>query len=862
MPISAPSTTSTVTQAQPLPTESATGNFGARLVSNSSSPAGNIEQHQTGGQSMSPPRAIATIHIRQPGSAEVRQHFMTDPRLGTDYRDTTLHSQESIDQKTNELARFSTSVTHLKNYIDISYQENRISDQSHDTLSTLANYNQVLDKNIKRMTDLADKVDRNKASSQDLNELNGLFKSHKNNLSVVQAHLSHLIGKGALSPEEKALTGAFAMRFAERQMDLAELTSLYSDLLPEQEPVSRGERIDYHLMQARGCLRAFEKMAGQTSMSAARHTRIKEALEQHCAKLEQFAKFNKGEYNPEEDSLSLDLLTEDFSLVEDEKKPKYKNSVLAPLQRRWDQFSDFSGPQNPGPIPLMHPKISQNNMIQLFLAHQFKAAGVQKADMPKLSFLCKQGIISEVNNREWPQINKTLTFKVGGKEHTGQSTITPGGHIAANHFDKGYSGNGITSMDRLQYKHAPNMAHSQMTDENGEVLFSGIRHGILDPFNIKAKNLSRLPTEQVATMVKDLLVDTGAIEIPEGEDPWQYSQTIAQQAKAGKSKIADLAGKLRTEASKMMATDLLKAAVASDPAKLQAGLRGEEVAVSLNSVSLVTPDHLTSFVNKRKNEKVMLAHQTDSLQGLAKAKQPIVIKLKDQDGDEHEVVVRPKVRTFNFGVNLGAVATKWHVFGPRTPFWGRLMGWELAASKNNPQLNDLLGDPRSREPGGEVANKINQMDASDDPAVRQKASLLRQAATQAKAIWNSQSFRRGGVEPYKMVSRLALISHLMGETTLYNCKSGKDRTGQLDAEVKYLAAVGNATGQIPEPETEPTDESRSLRSNFALNTGNHEMQQMSTGLKGYKLKGVPGLEKMLGADMMDIYRGGSGFVKA
>ena len=95
---------------------------------------------------------------------------------------------------------------------------------------------------------------------------------------------------------------------------------------------------------------------------------------------------------------------------------------------------------------------------------------------------------------------------------------------------------------------------------------------------------------------------------------------------------------------------------------------------------------------------------------------------------------------------------------------------------------------------------------------------------------------------------------------LFNCKSGKDRTGQLDAEVKYLAAVGHATGHIPEPDIAHTAESRKMRTTFTMNAGNLEIQRMNTGLPGYKLRDIPGLKAMLEEGTKAKYEGGSDFV--
>ena len=147
-------------------------------------------------------------------------------------------------------------------------------------------------------------------------------------------------------------------------------------------------------------------------------------------------------------------------------------------------------------------------------------------------------------------------------------------------------------------------------------------------------------------------------------------------------------------------------------------------------------------------------------------------------------------------------------------------------------------------------------------AVEKHQTLVAETAGQIKSIWRDESFRAvGAPEPYKMVSRLAFLTHLMGESVAFNCKSGKDRTGQLDAEVKQMAADADETGTVPLPDR-PVDEAiRRRKTDFALNTGNLEMQRLNTGLPGFKLKKVPPLQNQMQAQAWSAYRGGSDFVK-
>ncbi|MXX98455.1 MAG: hypothetical protein F4Y58_00905 [Gammaproteobacteria bacterium] len=855
-----PVTTPTPNQSPTVARKQPNGAFADRNVSVATSDENFIPPQATNSAgNLSSPTPVHAHRVRQPEHSADQKHYLTTTRPESNSGQTALDSEEAVKSKAAKLASDATSVSQLNDHITDCYNKDLITPEQNQTFTTLAKYNEVLDKQMLRMEYLGNKLSKNKASTAQINELNALLKSQAHNLSLVQTYLAKLPEESG-SPEANALTSAFGIRFTERHMTVADLTAFYSGKLPDQEPISKGDRIGYSLLQARGCLRALEKMTlPRSRVSSGTFERMRDVIKEHCRKLERAEKFQKGEIDPTTDTSSWELLTDDFTLVKDKKKLSSK--VLSPLNKLWDKHDGTNRVNTSKLIPLTHPKISQPKMIELFVRHQLKAAGIAKREMSNLPFLLRQGIVEEINNGEWPTVDKEMKFKVAGTEHTARSTITPAGRLAAR-FGAKYKSNGISSMDRMQYQHVPNMAHSEMTSAKGDATFSGIRHGVLDPFMINEKNLRNLPAGQLSKMVKELLLDTGAVTIPEGRNPSNYASVIAQQIIAGDPEIPNIAVKMRDESSKMMAKELLTAAVVANPQKLEAALNGDVIDVALNSISLITPDKIRGFLKPQSpsDEKAMMARQTASLKNLAASGELITLKVRDEEGITRSIQVRPKVRTFSFGVNQGAIARSKGVLGPSTPLWGKAMGWEFAAAMNNPELRDLLGDPRSRELGGAVAAKITEM-RSGDEATRKKASLLQQTATQVKEIWSSQSFRRGGVEPYKMVSRLALMSHLMGETPLYNCKSGKDRTGQLDAEVKYLASVGNTTGQIPRPETAHTAESRRMRTNFALNTGNHEVQQMSVGLKGYKLKGVPGLNKMMETEMMDIYRGGSKFVQ-
>ncbi len=788
-----------------------------------------------------------------------------------------------------------------------------------EPLYAMVNYGAKLDKDMQRLEMLGQKLQNQGLSKRESLEMKALMNCNKYNLSFAQGWISATmalrVDAGTMNEPTATLLTALSNRLATRHMNLADTISLYEDRLPAKEPLSRRDRIEYSLLTARAGLRAFDAMMrSQKNIRPnmfVKMKRTRRSLEKHCIELEQSARLARGRIkidvsNPQLELESPDAWTEDFDLV------KNKGQIRLPPQAAEQLSGDWN--KNPPVLALRHPHLSQRDILRLFITFQLKREGIDVTQLPKFETIYEQALITEINQGEWPIIDKSLQFNVNGNRHTCRSTITPGRHLVGR-LQKPYKDNGISYADRLQADHAPNMAHTQLVAEDGETLFSGVRHGILDAYDYDDKRVRNFSDAQLTRMAKAIYddeqhrlrgTDTSTLEqqlraVEDSEDDGQsltltnntdywggvggdpesvsalsyrkrylekqitlrneHAQEIVREIKSDPKRQTHYINEMRNLASRKMAREVLSATVVSDPAKLQAALDGKTIDVTMNSVALVTPDwlrHIGGFAN---DERRMLKHQTQGLQSLASGSSPdnpLRLTIKDDSGQPREIKVNLKVRTFNFGVNDYAVAKT--VLPSHFPVWRNLMGWGFSAALNDPQLEELLGARNDGVLGGAVADKLQKLEQSDDPKVQKRAVLLRETATQARQIWKNRSFWSGNNEPYKMVSRLALTSHLMGETSLFNCKSGKDRTGQLDAEVKYLAAVGHATGHIPEPDSAHTAESRKMRTTFTLDTGNLEMQRMNTGLPGYKLRNIPGLKAMLEQDTQAKYEGGSDLV--
>ena len=791
------------------------------------------------------------------------------------------------------------SINGLGVYLVNGLEGGKIPNELKDDLQTAVVYAQQLDRDIGRAATLLDKLNEpgGTLTESERQEVNSLIASNKHNLTVVQTWLAgredELREAGSLTPETQWFLQALQTRIADRHMDLADLTCLYDlDEAPRDEPVSREDRCNAHLLDAEAAVKVAR---GLRDVDPAVKDRLVADLEQHRDLLANL-KDAAGDRLEVAGGGRLALAAKELW---DTPVPLKKSSAgssrdVAALRAQWRN----TGPSQVASLPVAHPKVGQARMLQEFIRFRLGESNAPQGGTPDLKRLFQAAKNQVVNDQPWGEVtNRIQTSMPGEPDRTVavDSRIVPGKTFAA-HFAEDYPSNGINCSDRTQYKHVPNLAQTTLTNSSGEVLFSGFRHGVLDSYDIDAEHLQSLPDAELRTMIADLLVR---------EEPADRTReaSVAEQFALIRSdpKAAQRAAEtMRSQASRDMASEMAVAALVADPEKLQNALDGDTVDVGLSSISVLTPDSLRNLAgNARSDERTMLNHQTEALGRLA-ARNPVELRVRDNDGALRTVKVNVQLRQFNFGVNAGAVGRA--RVGPvsipsQTPGWRNLMGWGFAMERNNPQLQQLFGNANAAELGGDVSDRLFLMrneaervaaevddieeyiamqdgeDTSDldDEAATLRAELatlnkriesLDSAARQAKGIWASNDYRAGGGDPFKMVSRLALVGHLMGETPLFNCKSGKDRTGQLDAEVKFLATAADQNGGRVPPPGESMEAWRGVRSDFVFNTGNLEMQRLNTGLPGYKLKGVPGLANAIGDGMKPLYRGGSAYVAA
>ncbi|MEO0318542.1 MAG: hypothetical protein RL404_2219 [Pseudomonadota bacterium] len=449
---------------------------------------------------------------------------------------------------------------------------------------------------------------------------------------------------------------------------------------------------------------------------------------------------------------------------------------------------------------------------------------------------------------------------------------------------------GFNSHDTTEATHAVMAAHTELT-MNGQVLLGATRTGINAPYELDAAHLRAMPVEEAAALIRSVagsahrnatrvwlanavpadgtapLTDTAPIPAPLRADFVRElgddAETLLAEGGASEALVMAVAGNpalmgllVRQAAlNRVRETFLVELARSPDfAAQVAAGQ-----SLSFVSVSLLTPDALRSALAtqspsmKEFDEKSMLECQV-------RAWQDLQAEIDAGGIVANGKAVQARIMAFNFGVNAGAVGDI-----ARNPVLGEVVSGTAFANQltNAAAMAQLIGPALTGGTGAtgdsavdryqkRMAAELATLQAERNPSAATGARIARirrdlqtvdQLRTQIADIWNTQSYTAAGNEPYKLVSRLMVLNHIMGGGSQFNCKSGKDRTGQLDVEAKFLAfQIEHNHGRVPKPDRQRTTLERLQFFSFVFqDEARRTMQAYATGYGGSKLAGVPSL---------------------
>ena len=187
-----------------------------------------------------------------------------------------------------------------------------------------------------------------------------------------------------------------------------------------------------------------------------------------------------------------------------------------------------------------------------------------------------------------------------------------------------------------------------------------------------------------------------------------------------------------------------------------------------------------------------------------------------EGGQTRTIKIKPRIATFNFGVNFLAQT---HVFSTLSG------GWYTSGGINSQGWRDFCAF---------VNREITAMRTRNSPAEAAKLRACEQIFRQLNAIMNGKTYKNDHNEAYKAPARIAVLAHLLGGVPAWNCKSGKDRTSVMDVECKFIATLVAMGKPVPEPGAQLTPEQIALHRELFLQAGNLELQEYNTGVAGYK----------------------------
>ncbi len=361
---------------------------------------------------------------------------------------------------------------------------------------------------------------------------------------------------------------------------------------------------------------------------------------------------------------------------------------------------------------------------------------------------------------------------------------------------------------------------------------------------------------------------------------------------------------MRRRAALNRAREVFLTEALSNPKLLKRIQNGDRIVFT--SLSLITPDPFRHFLGKLFPQKFRLhdelAMRREEVQAWKDLQETIESGQIEIDGK----LVKGDIISLSVGVNQLSLGKTLGSFGR----W-LLSGWNQAAEENSENFTKLVGDPAKPDYGGAMGVHIKENLAAQDKlrtdlrdtaadiaitqkeiddlrkdtkltepqrlakmnsllldlnacqemerdirdrldAIDQHLTELRELRGQLTEMWDSGAYRRAGAHPYKFAARLARLAFLIGSGVAFNCKSGKDRTAQLDLEAKLLSVqseyrrsgsrqqmdgAGGARdhGIVPPYNERDYLEKRQLQAFIFHDKTRTAMQQLNTGVEGSKL---------------------------
>ena len=538
------------------------------------------------------------------------------------------------------------------------------------------------------------------------------------------------------------------------------------------------------------------------------------------------------------------------------------------------RLSGRSGPSER--IPLNTPEIDEQSIVEETLLVAFRDAGLPTDHL--LRDFRREMVRGFNSNGAWNEISQEMQLQVGAKTLLAYSQLRP-----ACTFLREYRGQGVCSHDTAQSAHAVNLAQTRLVVGAHEPLFSAMRHGVASATALTPENIApeRMSDEELVEHTQALLPD----ECVRGATGDVVNVLATAQHVRSDPRIVE---QMRAIANENRLEDVVRAMVVTDPQLLRDADMAYRVAhgegghrqrasrgmrppvVDVLSISLLTPDGVRREPDV--DERSMLADQCEAWRLLTG---PRDIELRDPESG----------RLLNVRVDIQPIPVNYGVQAGRDGGPGRIVDGEGdVRAMNSAGLSKLLGDPSDPHEPGLIAPALTHMEqecttldemillafkdleaaralapetsgrraaiAQADSAVnnarefaahaRRRYTLARELVEQVQQL-RTDSGQRPGRSPYAMPARLALLADLAGLHVAFNCRSGNERSGELDAEIKHLRLQMELHGHVPQVDRVRSEDELRQFGQVITRSGNFELQRLNTGYAGYRQQGAPDL---------------------
>lgn len=475
---------------------------------------------------------------------------------------------------------------------------------------------------------------------------------------------------------------------------------------------------------------------------------------------------------------------------------KYKSARLTDWQGRFksEQKSWFMLGLENEVIPEHTAQIHIRTALASYLQGQLQRHGVSGFSAKALDKLIFREYVKLLNKQDWEPIYKTNQLLVQSKRGASRSMAFETRHTPAAKLDlilaRSYlkdSIRGICSYSTEEGRHAVNLWKTEFRPQtevqttfgasNARPLeFAGLRHGVHDAYNIKDEARSGID--------RDSANDNRVAE-------FVHAALLAHLDKTG---------------GQFVLTNTRP-----------------EIELEVVSVNLLTPLGKELKMIKRQNEAFRRAEQHG-----------VPTQVTGHYGETIDVLVRPKFITFNTPVNSLS-------FGQT----GKMLGINQAADTiNRTGLEALIGSTTPGAPiEGVAGTHLKKLErtllASQDmeqwKGTKMSISTLKDMVEQTRQIWNHRLHHDIGNEPYKLTVRLLAIANECGSIPAFNCKSGKDRTGQLNVEIRdFYAYMNMHGGKIRRVNEKRVGAAKLNYQTLFEGSGDREIQALNTGVAGSK----------------------------